>query len=158
MTQPTSVSRVTVRREIDASADELFDAWLDPASLAAWMRPGDIMRSAASVDPRIGGAFEIVMYSPEGSRVHTGVYRIIDRPRRLVFTWISPGTRQTESLVTVEFRAGQRTTEVVLTHEQLPDGSAVQPHTKGWTRIIELLALELGADRVRKISTNETRG
>ena len=149
MIQTMSAPRVTVRRAIDASADELFDAWLDPASLALWMRPGDITRSVATVDPEIGGAFEIVMYSPEGARVHRGVYRVIDRPRQLVFTWVSPGTRQTESLVTVEFRAGHRTTEVVLTHEQLPDDSAVRPHTQGWTRILELLALELGAARAR---------
>ena len=113
------------------------------------MRPGDITRAVASVDPKVGGSFEIVMYSADGSRVHSGVYRVIDRPRRLVFTWISRGTKQTQSLVTVEFRAGRRTTEVVLTHEQLPDDSAVQPHTKGWTRILELLALELGAARAR---------
>ena len=147
MIRATNAPRLTVRREIEASAGELFDAWLDPASLAVWMRPGDIARSVAKVDPKIGGAFEIVMYSAEGSRVHSGVYRVIDRPRRLVFTWISPGTKQTESLVTVEFRAGGRTTEVMLTHEQFPDDSAVQPHTKGWTRILELLASALGAAR-----------
>ena len=147
MIQATSVPSLTVRREIEVSAGELFDAWLDPASLAVWMRPGDITRSVAKVDPRIGGAFEIVMYGVDGSRVHNGVYQVIDRPRRLVFTWISSGTKQTESLVTVEFRAGRRTTEIVLTHEQLPDDSAVPPHTKGWTRILELLALELGAAR-----------
>ena len=151
MIETTRAPRVTVRREINASADDLFDAWLDPASLAVWMCPGDIVRSAAKVDPKIGGAFEIVMIGPEGSRGHSGVYRVIDHPRRLVFTWISLGTRQTESLVSVEFRAGHRITEVVLTHEQLPDDSTVQPHTKGWTRILELLALELepGAARSR---------
>ena len=147
MIQATAAPRLTVRREIEASADELFDAWLDPASLAVWMRPGDITRAVASVDPKVGGSFEIVMYSANGSRVHSGVYQVIDRPRRLVFTWISPGTKQTESLVTVEFRADRQTTEIVLTHERLPDDGAVPPHTKGWTRILELLALELGAAR-----------
>lgn len=145
MIQTTSLPKVTVRREIEVPADELFDAWLDPASLAVWMRPGDISRSVARVDPKIGGAFEIVMHNAGGSLVHSGVYRIIDRPRRLVFTWSSLGTKQTESLVTVDFHAGHRTTEIVLTHEQLPDDNAVQPHTKGWTRILELLALQLGA-------------
>ena len=157
MIRTMSAPKAIVRREIEATADELFDAWLDPASLGLWMRPGDVTRSVAKVDPRVGGAFEIVMYSTEGSRLHSGVYRIIDRPKRLVFTWISAGTKQSESLVTVEFRAGQRTTEVVLTHEQLPDKGAAQAHTRGWTRILELLAPELARARLHQFSTSESK-
>ena len=33
-----------VRRRFDASAEALFDAWVEPASLAAWMHPGQIVR------------------------------------------------------------------------------------------------------------------
>ncbi|MBF8292935.1 MAG: hypothetical protein HW417_1075 [Steroidobacteraceae bacterium] len=145
MIQTTNLPKVIVRREIKAPADELFDAWLDPASLAVWMRPGDISHSVAHVDPKIGGAFEIVMHNAAGPIVHSGEYRIIERPRRLVFTWISAGTKQTQSLVTVDFNAGRRTTEVVLTHEQLPDDNAVKSHTKGWTQILEMLARQFGA-------------
>ncbi|MDH5537904.1 MAG: SRPBCC domain-containing protein [Rhizobacter sp.] len=88
----TSAPTVIVRRDIEASADELFDAWLDPASLAVWMRPGDITHAEVNVDPKIGGDFEIVMHSPTGAHVHKGQYRVIERPHRLVFTWLSAGT------------------------------------------------------------------
>lgn len=134
VTNPT----VTVRRTIAASAEELFDAWLDPQSLAAWMRPGTIKRTSATVDAREGGAYEIVMQGDEAPIVHTGVYRLIDRPKRLVFTWKSPGTLQTDSLVTVDFRCVDRSTEVIVTHEQLPE-SALPSHTSGWTRALERL-------------------
>lgn len=147
MNQMLSVPRVTVRRAIEATAEEVFDAWLDPASLAAWMRPGGVLRSTAKVDPRVGGAFEVVMHAVAGPIVHTGVYRTIDRPKRLVFTWISPATHHTESLVTVEFHARQGTTEVVVTHEQLPDRDARPSHTEGWTQALDLLAARLGAAR-----------
>ena len=104
--------KVTVRRRIEASAERLFDAWLEPASLAAWLHPGGIACSTARVDAREGGAFEIL----EGpTLLHSGVYRVIERPQRLVFTWTSPASPQSESLVSIEFRAGRRTTEVVLT-------------------------------------------
>lgn len=63
---------VTVRRTIEASAEELFDAWLDPEAVADWMRPAGIERTRARIDPRAGGAFEIVMHhATEGEIVHT---------------------------------------------------------------------------------------
>lgn len=45
-------------------------------------------------------------------------------------------------------RAGQRTTEVVVTHEQLSDNDAVPSHTDGWSQALELLALKLGTARL----------
>ena len=141
MNSRTGGQCVTVRRRIAAGAAELFDAWLDAASLAAWMRPGQVLRTAAKVDARVGGAYEVVMHRAGDSVLHTGVYREIDRPRRLVFTWISPATELRESLVTVDFHAlGTGGTEVVVTHERLPDGEAGPSHTEGWTLALEKLA------------------
>ena len=52
---------VTVRREIAAPAEDLFDAWLDADSLGSWLRPAGIRETRAETDPRVGGAFRIVM-------------------------------------------------------------------------------------------------
>jgi len=128
---PTDAS-VTVRRTIAASADALFDAWIDARALAAWMRPGDTTRSVATVDARVGGAYEIVMHTPGGPVAHRGVYTAIERPHRLAFTWNSPYAGEHDSRVTVEFRAAGKSTEVVLTHERLPRVHAAA-HEGGWT-------------------------
>ena len=143
MNLPTDqpAAAVRVRREIAASADEVFDAWLDPEGLADWMRPGQILRTSAKVDARVGGRFEVLMHREQDSLLHTGTYRIIDRPRRLQFTWISPATEQRESLVTVDFLAhGDDRTEVRLSHELLPQTvETLSSHTEGWTMAIERL-------------------
>jgi uncharacterized protein YndB with AHSA1/START domain len=122
---------VVVRRTISASAADIFDAWLEPEALAAWMRPGTIRSTVAHVEPRVGGAYEITMQGSSGPIVHKGVYREIDRPRRLVFTWLSPGTEWKETLVTVDFVELGKQTEVVVTHEQLSE-SAKPSHRNGW--------------------------
>lgn len=129
---------VVVRRTIAASAEDLFDAWLDPKALAIWMRPGSIVATMATLEPRVGGRYEILMQGPTESFPHTGVYRVIDRPRRLVFTWHSKGTEQKESLVTIDFVARGKSTEVVVTHELLPE-SARPSHANGWTSGLERL-------------------
>ena len=146
MTAVASTPTVTVRRKIAAPAQQLFDAWLDPTSLAEWMHPcaSGTMRSIATVDAREGGAFEIVMHVPSGPVRHTGIYQTIDAPRCLVFTWNSPHAGQHDSLVTVEFRPDGNATEVVITHERLPE-AARAGHTGGWTEILESLAEKVSA-------------
>ena len=131
---------VTVRREIAAPAAELFDAWLDAGKLAAWMRPFDTIRSDVRLDPRVGGEFEIVMHTPKGAVPHTGSYQEISRPRRIVFTWNSPFAGDHGSLVTVDFNAKGRATEIVITHERLPSEEMVNAHAGGWGSILDRIA------------------
>src|ERR1044072_7629816 len=110
MNAAISQAAVVVRRTIAASAEDLFDAFLDPEALATWMRPGTIRSTVAHVEPRVGGRYQITMQGESGPLPHTGVYRVIDRPKRLVFTWHSVGTGQQEKLATVDFaKAGHRT-------------------------------------------------
>jgi hypothetical protein len=39
----------------------------------------------------------------------------------------------------VEFNAASASTEIVLTHERMPDHAAGLKHTNGWTLALELL-------------------
>ena len=127
---------LTVRQEVAASPRELFDAWLDPDKLAKWMRPGDTNRSSITTDPRVGGEFEILMETPRGDIPHTGAYQMIDRPKRLAFTWNSPEAGNRNSLVTIDFKPADRGTEVLLKHENLPSQKEADAHRKGWTRVL----------------------
>ncbi len=137
MTAVANIPAITVKRRIAAPARQLFDAWLNPASLAEWLRPcsSSTTRSIVKVDAREGGAFEIVMHVPSGPVRHTGIYQTIDAPHRLVFTWNSPHAGDNDSLVTVDFLPEGKATEVVITHERLP-ATAQAGHIAGWTEIL----------------------
>lgn len=130
---------VTVRREIAAPAEDLFDAWLDAQSLGSWFRPcGGETR--AETDPRVGGTFRIVMVDDESSTAHVGTYREINRPRRLVFTWSSPATRFRESIVTVTFQPSPDGSTIVQVHQAgLPDKEARASHHTGWSDVLREL-------------------
>ena len=146
MSAVTNVPTLTVRRKIAAPAQDIFDAWLDPAAMGEWMRPCSVStkHSDVKVDARVGGAFEVVMHVASGPVRHTGVYQIIERPRRLAFTWNSIHAGEHDSLVTVEFLPDGKATEIVLTHERLPD-EAVAGHTQGWTDILNGLVQRMDA-------------
>jgi uncharacterized protein YndB with AHSA1/START domain len=125
---------VTVQREIAAPAEDLFDAWLDAQSLGSWLKPDGIRETRAETDPRVGGAFRIVMVDDDSSIEHNGIYREIDRPRRLVFTWSSPATRFRDSIVTVTFQPSSSSSTVVEIHQVgLPDEGARVGHHAGWS-------------------------
>lgn len=136
---------VTVRREIAALPEALFDAWLDADSLGSWLRPGGIRKTRAETDPREGGTFRIVMVDNRSASIlHTGTYREIDRPRRLVFTWTSPATRFRDSIVTVTFQPSSSDSTVVEIHQVgLPDDEAQATHHGGWTDALHELGRTL---------------
>ena len=131
---------LTVRREIAAPAEDLFDAWLDARSLGAWLKPSGIRETRAETDPRVGGTFRIVMVRDESSMEHTGTYREIDRPRRLVFTWSSPATQFRDSIVTVTFRPSSNGSTLVEIHQVgLPDEEGRAGHHAGWSDVLREL-------------------
>lgn len=141
MSADRAPTTLVVRRTIPRPREEVFAAWLDAASLATWMCPGG-SRSTAEVDPRVGGAFRVVMDHGDERVEHTGTYLAIDPPARLSFTWISPFTDMLPSIVTVDLHARGRGTEIVLTHERLPVRH-VEAHRKGWGEILRKLEAAL---------------
>jgi uncharacterized protein YndB with AHSA1/START domain len=132
---------IEVRRVIAAPIDEVFAAWLDADGMREWMSP--MGTASMTADFRPGGAFRLVMLQGDTSIEHTGVFREIDPPYRLVFTWRSDFTAGRDTLVTVElFVRSAEQTEVVLRHELVPEGKA-EPHRDGWTAILGRLAEHL---------------
>jgi uncharacterized protein YndB with AHSA1/START domain len=136
-------------RVLSAPPEEIFDAWLDAASLAVWMAPGDVERSTVEVDPRVGGRFRIVMKAPRGDHEHTGEYLVLERPRRLVFTWTSEATHGRSTTVSIELRPhGKGETELTLVHEGLPAETA-DDHRSGWGDILRKQDAHVGERRGR---------
>jgi uncharacterized protein YndB with AHSA1/START domain len=132
---------VQLRRRLKAGADQIFDLWTKPDLMVRWMSPfpGTVV-CKASCDLRPGGAFSLVMSSEAASREVSGTYVEVDRPRKLVFTWIGPLTNDVNTLVTVELNPRGDETELVLTHERLPTSAIVEGHTRGWGHILDHLA------------------
>ena len=94
----------------------------------------------SQVDLSVGGRYRLRMESPKGN-VHTavGVYREIERPSRLVYTWDWEEESIGETIVTVEFNDLGDSTEVVLSHELFPNVEAKAGHEEGWVSCLNQL-------------------
>jgi uncharacterized protein YndB with AHSA1/START domain len=127
---------VEVVRRIDAPREDVFRAWTDPEQLRRWWGPGEFTCPEAEVDLRPGGAYRLVMQPTAGDPfVVGGVYREVDPPARLVYTWrweTGPAADGRESLVTVEFRDLGGRTELALTHTEFPASHGPAPYRMGW--------------------------
>jgi uncharacterized protein YndB with AHSA1/START domain len=76
-----------IYRVFDAPRDLVFKAWTDPKRLAQWWGPKGFTNPLCELDVRPGGAYRIVMRSPEGTDCPVkGIYREVVAPERLVMT------------------------------------------------------------------------
>ena len=138
---------VQVRRRLKATAEQIFDLWTKPDLMVRWMSPfPGTVHCKASCDLRPGGAFSLVMSSADSSREVSGTYVQVDRPHKLVFTWIGPLTNNVNTLVTVELNPRGDETDLVLTHERLPTQAIFEGHTRGWGNILDHLADAVSKD------------
>jgi uncharacterized protein YndB with AHSA1/START domain len=134
---------ITVTRTIPASADAVFDVWIDPKS------PGGPWFGAerAILNPTVDGLFYLAMKHEGRIWPHYGRFLRINRPHLIEHTWMSEGTKGAESVVTITMQAKGNETEVTLRHSGVPDDEMGHKHKDGWTWILSALAESLASRR-----------
>jgi len=77
-----------LRREFDASPAAVFDAWMTREEWGAWIGPEGMRCEVPTLEPTVGGRYEITMRLGNGQVIPvSGVFKVIERPKRLVFSW-----------------------------------------------------------------------
>jgi uncharacterized protein YndB with AHSA1/START domain len=89
-----------VQRILAAPPQEVYDAWLDEASLREFMCPAPGHATDVALDPRVGGSLRFLMSFPDEEIEVTGEFLALDRPERVCFTWRCSDTGELESIVT----------------------------------------------------------
>lgn len=137
-----SAVKVRVTRRFTASAERVFDAWLDPSRARQFLftdAAGEVVR--VEIDRRVGGTYVIVDRRVEGDVEHTGEYLELDRPRRLVFTLQVPKYSDTVDRVAIDITPLESGCELTLTHELAPAAEEYASQTEaGWIGILSGLS------------------
>lgn len=142
---------VVVERTMHASAERVYDAWLDPAMIARWFAPDLGPFERIELDVRVGGKFSIAQNRRDPSTEdvgagivdHVGQYLVLDRPTHLRFTFGIAGLGDSDSVVDIQIKPLDQGCHLTLT-TSLPDEWAhYADRTKeGWAMLVE------GIDRV----------
>jgi len=126
---------VEVARLIDATPEEVFDAFTTPEGQDAFYGqddPGWIVRSQC--DLRVGGVW-IVDFGPSPRELyrHRHVFEAIERPHRLLLTCTETRLDGTTLLISVElmFEAKGEKTLMTMTQRGIPTARLREEHARG---------------------------
>ena len=114
-----------VERVIDASPEEVFDAYTDPEAQKIWytiLNADMIVEN--QVDLRVGGKWVSTWgFSPEEMFSETNVFEAIERPHRLVSksSFISPDGSTIETDVEITFRGEGGKTMMTIVQRGFPN-------------------------------------
>jgi uncharacterized protein YndB with AHSA1/START domain len=135
-----------------ASAEQVYDAWLDPMKVHVWMAaalksmglPGDIQR--IEIDARVGGKFFFSDLRKGVEAKHWGTYLELDRPRRIVFTWlVSESDEADPSKVTLTIAPEADGCMATIVHEMDSKWAEYIPQTEsGWRTMLQQVDNLLG--------------
>lgn len=142
-TETPAIIRETI--VINAPASAVFAALTEPEQLAKWWGSDDSYRVASmEADLRVGGAWKTSGRSKDGKPFSVfGVYRIVDRPRLLEFTWkhdfYDGHPAEVETVVRYELDERDGVTHLQLTHSGFATADDREDHAKGWKIVMAWL-------------------
>jgi uncharacterized protein YndB with AHSA1/START domain len=134
-----------VHRRFAVPPEKVFRAFAEARLVARWLSPSpEIALSVLHFDFRPSGSFRFAYHLPEGDTVVVGgVYRSIEPPSKIVFSWIiEPPDEHAgiKSEVTVTITPDDGGAELLIRHEKLAPIDAVERHAEGWRGALDQLS------------------
>jgi uncharacterized protein YndB with AHSA1/START domain len=120
--------------------ERVFKAWTKPEELQKWWGPEGFTTTIDAMNVEVNGNYKYNMHSPDGQiHVLSGQYKEIVPNEKLVFTWKweNDEVEFPATTVTIDFIDNGDSTEVVVTHTELPSEEAAKNHNHGWTSSLE---------------------
>jgi len=150
---------ITLVRDYPVEPRRVFEAWTDPNQLE-WFSGLPAAQSEPTVDLRVGGFWRVLLQEGPGGRTYAtgGLYREIEDPTRLVFSWgavggwpdLDPEDPTSTPLVSLEFTptaGGTRMTATLALSDDLDQAQVDHWFSlgirEGWTMTIDRIADQL---------------
>lgn len=129
---------VHVDHVFSESPARVFDAWTSVDGIRQWFFPPTDEHLITTADAKVGGRFNFTV-SREGQVIeHSGTYSVVDRPRRLTFTWELPKFSDYKGRVIISITAIGTGSKLSLIHEDIRE-EYYDKTKRGWMSILERL-------------------
>lgn len=95
---------IAFRRLVKAPPDLAFRLYTEPEHLRHWWGPRRLILTTCDIDLRVGGRYRLVQRAPDGTEFgFHGTYLAVERPHRLVKTFVYEGRPDNEAIDTFTF-------------------------------------------------------
>jgi uncharacterized protein YndB with AHSA1/START domain len=145
-------------RVIGAPPEELYEAFIDPNALVAWLPPAEMTGEIHEFDARTGGGYRMSLFYPQDERDSRGKTSAREDMTKVRFVELAPPRRivETVSFVTTDpTLLGEMTlivtfdevpggTEVTMLFKNLPPGLRPEDNDAGARLSLEQLARRFG--------------
>jgi uncharacterized protein YndB with AHSA1/START domain len=138
------VESKTLRMERDykASPERIFEAFTVPEQACQWWGPEGMTCEDVEFELVEGGSWQATIVDPDGGRhFAVGVYKVIERPHRLVYTWgwLEGDARGHETTVDIRLTKIEGGTRLTLVHGIFETTEDRDDHGEGWTGTLNSL-------------------
>ena len=138
-------TEVRLQRLIPSPPDVLFSLFADPEQVALWWAPDGYTAVVYKFDVEKNGAWRVGLRRADTANEvrASGVFRIVEPPHHLVFTWAwedARGIRGQETEVDVRFEPVPGGTRLLLTHASFENQEARNNHDVGWQASLSRIA------------------
>jgi uncharacterized protein YndB with AHSA1/START domain len=127
-------------RKFEAKPEVVFKALTHADLIKKWFGPQGYICPEVKVDLRVGGNYHIEMKPPEGEIIKlNGVYKVVDPPNALEYTWQWEEPDAKETGVRVQFNPSGNCTEVIVEQGEFANAESKEGHEQGWLASFERL-------------------
>ena len=111
---PSALEIVSIR-EFDAPIELVFDVLTKPEHVTRWFAPFTCVVTECSIDLRVGGDYHIVFVTEDGVECSfRGTYLEIERPTRIVDTWLFEGWPEADAVESVDLLEAHGVTKLTM--------------------------------------------
>lgn len=132
---------LNITRIFEAPRELVFRLWSRPEFIVRWWGPEGLYLSTCEMDFRVGGRWRYTMHSVGGEDYPiNGIYKEIEAPSRLCFTYCPEEQGDFETLVEIDFIDLGERTEMRFRQAPFPTVPLRDAHNWGWNGTLGLLA------------------
>jgi uncharacterized protein YndB with AHSA1/START domain len=154
MTEAHAGAWTRISRIIKARPEKLYEAFIDPAALIAWLPPAEMTGKIHEFDARVGGGYRMSLFHPPHERSFRGKTSDREDMFKVRFVELAPPRRIVEAVnfvttdpaffgemtIVVTFEEVSGGTEVTFLCKNLPPGLRAEDNEAGSRLSLEQLA------------------